>query len=83
MDAQLLQRGFTPEPLKPALYRELDQNGFAVLENVIGPKWLEQLRQTFEELVEEEGEEAGVEVAQMKRRWHCCCWIYNIIVRRR
>ena len=54
MDAQLLQRGFTPEPLKPALYRELDQNGFAVLENVIGPKWLEQLRQTFEELVEEE-----------------------------
>lgn len=66
MDAQLLQQGFTPEPLKPALYRELDQNGFAVIENVIGPKWLEQLRQTFEELVEEEGEEAGVEVAQMK-----------------
>ena len=66
MDAQLLQRGFTPEPLKPALYHELDQNGFAVLENVIGPKWLEQLRQTFEELVEGEGEEAGVEVAQMK-----------------
>ncbi len=66
MDAQLLQRGFTPELLQPAQYRELDQNGFTVLENIIDSQWLTQLRQTFEDLIEKEGEDAGVDVAQMK-----------------
>ena len=66
MDTTLLQRGFTPQTLSPTQYRELDENGFTVLENVIDPIWLDRLRQAFEELVEQEGEEAGVEVAQMK-----------------
>ena len=66
MDATLLQRGFTPQPLSPIQYRELDENGFTILENVIDPAWLDRLRQAFEELVEQEGEEAGVEVGQMK-----------------
>ena len=66
MDATLLQRGFTPQLLSPTQYRELDENGFTILENVIDPAWLDRLRQAFEELVEQEGEEAGVEVGQMK-----------------
>jgi ectoine hydroxylase-related dioxygenase (phytanoyl-CoA dioxygenase family) len=66
MDATLLQRGFTPQPLSPTQYRELDENGFTLLENVIDPAWLDRLRQAFEELVEQEGDEAGVESGQMK-----------------
>ena len=44
MDATLLQRDFTPQPLSPTQYRELDENGFTILENVIAPAWLDRLR---------------------------------------
>jgi hypothetical protein len=66
MDETLLQQGFTPQSLSSTQYYELDENGFTILENVIDPAWLDRLRQAFEELVEQEGEKAGVEAGQMK-----------------
>ena len=66
MDETLLQQGFTPQPLSSTQYHELDENGFTILENIITPAWLDRLRQAFEELVEQEGEKAGVEAGQMK-----------------
>ena len=66
MDTALSERGFTPQPLSPTQYRELDENGFTVIDNVIGPAWRDRLSQAFEDLVEEEGDEAGVEAGQMK-----------------
>jgi len=66
MDPKLLELGFSLQPLNPIQYRELDENGFTILKNVIDPVWLDRLRQVFEELVEQEGEEAGVEAGQMK-----------------
>ena len=66
MDETLLQQGFTPQPLSSTQYYELDENGFTILENIITPVWLDRLRQAFEELVEQEGEKAGVEAGQMK-----------------
>ena len=66
MDPKLLELGFSLQPLNPIQYRELDENGFTILKNVIDLVWLDRLRQVFEELVEQEGEEAGVEVGQMK-----------------
>ena len=65
MDTELVQRGFTPKQLSPIQQRELDEQGFTLLENIIDPQWLGQLRQAFEELIEQEGEGAGIEVAQM------------------
>ena len=66
MDATLSALGFTPHPLSSTQYRELDEDGFTLLENIIDSVWLDRLRQAFEECVEEEGEKAGVEVGQMK-----------------
>ena len=66
MDATLSALGFTPYPLSSTQYRELDEDGFTLLENIIDSVWLDRLRQAFEECVEEEGEKAGVEVGQMK-----------------
>ncbi len=43
---------------------DMEKNGFVVLPNLIEAEWLEQLRQRFEELCEEEGEHAGIEVHQ-------------------
>ena len=37
---------------------DMEKNGFVVLPNLIEAEWLEQLRQRFEELCEEEGEHA-------------------------
>ena len=65
MDTELVQRGFTPKQLSPIQQRELDEQGFTLLENIIDPQWLGQLRQAFEELIEQECEGAGIEVAQM------------------
>jgi ectoine hydroxylase-related dioxygenase (phytanoyl-CoA dioxygenase family) len=66
MDPNLLQLGFVPQPLTPAQYRDLDASGFIILENIIDPQWLAQLRQAFDEIYDQEGTAAGVEVAQME-----------------
>ncbi len=66
MDSELLQRGFVPQPLTPAQYSELDTNGFTILEEVIAPDWLAELRRAFDAIFAREGDKAGAEVAQMK-----------------
>ena len=63
MDSELLQRGFVPQPLTPAQCSALDTNGFVILEEVIAPDWLAELRRTFDAIFAREGNEAGAEVA--------------------
>ncbi len=65
-DATLLRLGFKLISLTQTQRDELDERGFTLLENVIDPPWLEQLRLTFEDVYAREGEEAGKEVAQME-----------------
>jgi len=65
MDKQLIERGFSVPPLSTAQIDELDKQGFTVLDNIIGPDWLEPLRQAFDRIHAAEGKEAGKEVAQM------------------
>lgn len=43
---------------------ELDELGFTVFPNVIDADWLEEMRNTFEAIMTEEGEKAGHEVGQ-------------------
>ena len=66
LDLELLQRGFIPQPLTPAQYRALDTNGFIILEGIIAPDWLAELRHAFDAIFTKEGDEAGAEVAQME-----------------
>ncbi len=66
MDSEMLQRGFVPEPLTPAQCSALDTNGFLILEDVIAPDWLVELRHAFDEIFAREGDKAGAEVAQME-----------------
>ena len=61
MDSQLLQRGFVPQPLTPAQCSELDTNGFIILEEVIAPDWLAELRHAFDASFVREGDKAGAE----------------------
>ena len=44
--------------------QELDELGYTVFHDVIDPVWLEEMRATFERLIEEEGDKAGSEVSQ-------------------
>ena len=66
MDSELLQRGFVPEPLTPAQCSALDNDGFLILEDVIAPDWLVELRHVFDEIFAREGDTAGAEVARME-----------------
>ena len=66
MDRELLQRGFVPQLLTPAQCSALDTHGFIVLEGVIGPDWLAELRRAFDAIFAREGDRAGAEVAQME-----------------
>ena len=66
MDAQLLKRGFVSRGPTPEQRRELDENGYTILSNIIDDQWLALLRQAFDEIFVREGKEAGVEVAQME-----------------
>ena len=66
MDKQLTDLGFVPPALSHRQIRQLDEQGFIVLENVIDNNWLELLRQAFDAIYEAEGAEAGKEVAQME-----------------
>ena len=66
MDSQLLQRGFVPQPLTPAQCSELDTNGFIILEEVIAPDWLAELRHAFDASFVREGDKAGAEVSQVE-----------------
>ena len=66
MDSELLQRGFVPQPLTPAQCSALDTNGFIILEEVIAPDWLAELRHAFDAIFAREGDEAGAEVSQVE-----------------
>ena len=66
MDAKLLQLGFEPGPLSAAQRRRLDTEGFVILEDLIAPRWLLQLRQAFDAIFAKEGAAAGAEVGQME-----------------
>lgn len=41
--------------------RELDENGFTIIPDLIDPPWVEKLRERFDELIAEEGERAAAE----------------------
>ena len=66
MDSELLQRGFVPQSLTPAQCSELDTNGFIILEGIIAPAWLAELRRAFDAIFAREGDKAGVEVSQVE-----------------
>ncbi|MEH7304578.1 phytanoyl-CoA dioxygenase family protein [Neobacillus drentensis] len=44
--------------------KDLDEKGFVIFENLIDEKWLNELREKYNDLVEIEGAEAGTEVHQ-------------------
>lgn len=58
--------GATEELLTEEEKRRIDEDGFVIFNNMIDPKWLEQLRNAFEELCESEGFAAGKEVHKEK-----------------
>ncbi len=57
--------GATPDKVSDSLRRELDELGNTTFPNLVGPAWLEQLRETFERIYHDEGDQAGIEVSQM------------------
>jgi len=65
MDEALHALGVNAQTLSPQHQDELDRNGFTVFHNVIDAAWLAQLRDAFERITAEEGEDAGKEVNQM------------------
>lgn len=66
MDEKLKQLGLEPYELTDEHKQQLDENGFTVFEDVISGDWLDALRQSFEQICDREGAEAGKEVAQME-----------------
>jgi ectoine hydroxylase-related dioxygenase (phytanoyl-CoA dioxygenase family) len=65
LDPKLLELGFTANALTPQQKAALDKRGFTILENLIDPDWLAQLRQAFENVTAAEGIDAGKEVNQV------------------
>ena len=66
IDPRLAELGLEPAELSPGQRTRLDEQGFLILEGLIDPAWLGQLRQAFETICEREGEDAGREVAQVR-----------------
>ena len=66
MDERLSDLGLEQVELIPEQRTRLDEQGFLILEGVIGGAWLAELRQAFETICEREGEGAGKEVAQVE-----------------
>ena len=58
--------GATPDAITDQHRRDLDENGFTLLPDLIDAEWLEFLRTRFEEICEREGPGAGIEVHQEK-----------------
>ena len=65
IDPNLSALNFQPAPLTAKQKSDLDSRGYTILPNVIQPKWLNQLRQAFEDITATEGEKAGAEVNQV------------------
>jgi ectoine hydroxylase-related dioxygenase (phytanoyl-CoA dioxygenase family) len=64
MSQCLQELGAEPELLSDRQRDELQRKGYTLLPGVIDPAWLAALRERFEELMAEEGENAGLEVHQ-------------------
>lgn len=62
IDSILAACGVNDATLPRQNQEELDELGYTVFRNVIDPEWLEDLRNTFEHLIAQEGESAGAEV---------------------
>ncbi|MEM7124732.1 MAG: phytanoyl-CoA dioxygenase family protein [Chloroflexota bacterium] len=58
----LQECGVTDQTITQQHRDELDEQGFTIFYDVIDAKWLQQLRQRFEHLIEEEEDQAGLEV---------------------
>jgi ectoine hydroxylase-related dioxygenase (phytanoyl-CoA dioxygenase family) len=56
--------GVTENTLSADEKRQLDENGYVIFENFIDADWLEELRNTYEALMEKEGANAGTEFRQ-------------------
>ncbi|MBV7334106.1 phytanoyl-CoA dioxygenase family protein [Chloroflexi bacterium TSY] len=57
--------GVTDQTITPQHRDELDEQGFTIFYDVIDDEWLQQLRQRFEYLMKEEGDQAGIEMNPM------------------
>ncbi len=66
MDPQLTDLGLEPVELSPEQRNRLDEHGFLILEGLMDPAWLGELRLAFETVFEGEGKDAGKEVAQVE-----------------
>jgi ectoine hydroxylase-related dioxygenase (phytanoyl-CoA dioxygenase family) len=64
MSQCLQELGAEPELLSDRQRDELRNKGYTLLRGVIDPAWLAALRERFEELIAEEGQNAGLEVHQ-------------------
>ncbi|NKB71930.1 MAG: phytanoyl-CoA dioxygenase [Candidatus Latescibacteria bacterium] len=64
MDPQILARepGLADNCLAPHHRDELDEQGFTILPDIIDPDWRAELATLFDQLCEEEGDQAGHEV---------------------
>ena len=65
LEAVLAECGANAQTITQQHRDELDELGFTVFHNVIDPAWLAALQERFEELMDEEGDQAGIEVHQM------------------
>jgi ectoine hydroxylase-related dioxygenase (phytanoyl-CoA dioxygenase family) len=66
MDPRLIELGLDVAALDAKNVRQLDEQGFTILEGIIDPIWLDGLRDAFEQVYQAEGAEAGKEVAQVE-----------------
>ena len=66
MDEQMYALGLEPQTLNGEQKRQLDEEGYLLLESAIDSQWLDQLREAFDRIHTSEGTEAGKEVAQME-----------------
>mgnify|MGYP001168998154 CR=1 FL=1 len=58
--------GITENTISKIHRRELDEQGYTIFHDVIDSTWLNLLRKKFEELIDREGEQAGIEANQME-----------------
>jgi ectoine hydroxylase-related dioxygenase (phytanoyl-CoA dioxygenase family) len=64
MQDALLALGMHESTLTAQEKRDLDEQGYVIFHDFVEPQWLEQLRETYEMLMEKEGNNAGKEFRQ-------------------
>ena len=66
MDSKLIDLGCTVKYPSRFHLEDIKNNGFTIIKNYIENKWLLNLRDVFEYLIEKEGPKAGSEVHRVK-----------------